>query len=94
MDKSREIGRSLYQNLRRAQLELEAPNNRLHELDDLKSTFIALVSHELRTPAALVYGFLEVAVDEIGPTLTPDRADFLHQALDKTPNAYRVSCRS
>ncbi len=90
LDESREIGRNLYQKLHRAQLELEAVNNRLNELYDLKSTFIALVSHELRTPVALVNGFLEVAVDEIGPTLAPDRAEFLHTALYNTKRLTRI----
>ena len=37
--------------------ELEAANQRLRELDQMKSDFIALVSHELRTPLTLVSGY-------------------------------------
>lgn len=37
--------------------ELESVNQRLRELDSLKSDFILLVSHELRTPLTLVHGY-------------------------------------
>lgn len=37
--------------------ELEAANQRLRELDKMKSDFIVLVSHELRTPLTLISGY-------------------------------------
>jgi PAS domain S-box-containing protein len=40
--------------------ELEQANERLQELDKLKSTFISSVSHELRTPLTSVLGFAKL----------------------------------
>ncbi len=48
--------------------ELEAANNKLQELDRLKSMFIASMSHELRTPLNSIIGFSSIMLDEwLGP---------------------------
>lgn len=39
---------------------LTAANNRLHELDEMKSEFVSLVSHELRAPLTNVRGAIEL----------------------------------
>ncbi|MBA3754039.1 MAG: hypothetical protein H0X01_07890 [Nitrospira sp.] len=38
-------------------LDLEAANQKLRELDQLKSIFVATVSHELRTPLTAIKGY-------------------------------------
>lgn len=40
--------------------ELESANERLRELDRVKSNFIVLVSHELRTPLTLLEGYMHL----------------------------------
>ena len=48
--------------------ELEIANDRLKELDRLKSLFIASMSHELRTPLNSVIGFSSILLNEwVGP---------------------------
>ncbi len=63
----REINRELDQRviertreLAEANAELEAANERLKELDRLKSRFVSMVSHELRTPLNAIQGFAEM----------------------------------
>ncbi|HUZ81880.1 MAG TPA: PAS domain S-box protein [Gaiellaceae bacterium] len=52
----------------RAKHVLEEQNERLRELDALKSQFVALVSHELRTPLTSIMGYLAVLeAGETGP---------------------------
>lgn len=45
--------------------ELEQANQRLRELDRMKSNFIALVSHELRTPLTLLEGYSHLLDDQL-----------------------------
>lgn len=54
--------------LREANLQLAEANERLQELDRLKSRFVSMVSHELRTPIGAIQGFTEMLQAEIfGP---------------------------
>jgi signal transduction histidine kinase len=60
--------RDLEARVRERTLELEQALNRLAELNQLKSNFIANISHELRTPLTHIRGYLELMVDDgLGP---------------------------
>jgi signal transduction histidine kinase len=59
---------TLEQRVRERTLALEASNERLTELDRLKSDFVSNVSHELRTPISNILLYLDL----LGQ---PDRAD-------------------
>jgi len=56
---------------------LERANDRLQELDRLKSAFIANVSHELRTPLNSIIGFSEVVLDGLAGDLEPLAREYL-----------------
>ncbi|MFQ5398653.1 MAG: ATP-binding protein [Anaerolineae bacterium] len=47
--------------------QLEHVNQRLRELDGLKSDFILLVSHELRTPLTLISGYAHLLEEKLQP---------------------------
>lgn len=47
--------------------------------DDQEVGFVALAVHELRTPLTIMRGYIEVFEDELGPTLTPELAEFMHK---------------
>ncbi|HXU92438.1 MAG TPA: PAS domain S-box protein [Gallionella sp.] len=53
--------------------ELAAANVKLHELDQLKSMFIASMSHELRTPLNSVIGFTGVILQGIAGPITEEQ---------------------
>lgn len=48
--------------------ELQSANQRLRELDRMKSDFIVLVSHEMRTPLTLISGYTRLLDAQLGQT--------------------------
>jgi PAS domain S-box-containing protein len=73
---------------REAELELEAQNEQLRQLDGLKDEFIALVSHELRTPLTSIRGYLELMREDT--RLTDEQAHFLETIDRNTHRLQRV----
>jgi len=63
--------------LERLNKELEVANERLRELDQLKSTFVSIVSHELRTPMTSIKGYVENMLDGLTGYLTEKQFSYL-----------------
>jgi signal transduction histidine kinase len=55
--------------------DLRSANDRLRELDQLKSSFVSIVSHELRTPMTSIKGLVENMLDGLTGDLN-DRQTF------------------
>ena len=53
--------------------ELEVANERLLELDRMKSMFLASMSHELRTPLNSIIGFTGILLMEMAGELNPEQ---------------------
>jgi signal transduction histidine kinase len=58
-------------------LELEQANERLREMDHLKSAFVSVVSHELRTPMTSIKGYVENMLQGLTGDLTDKQAHYL-----------------
>ena len=65
-----QLNRTLEQRVRHRTHELQAANEKLKELDHLKSTFVSVVSHELRTPMTSIKGYVENLLDGLAGALT------------------------
>ena len=61
------------------QNELEAANNRLKDLDRLKSMFIASMSHELRTPLNSIIGFTGIILQGMTGEINDEQRDQLQR---------------
>lgn len=54
------------------------------EMEQIKDEFIALVSHEMRTPLTVIFGSLEVAIDDMVPI--EEKRELMRNAIDSTNN--------
>ena len=68
---------TLEQRLHDRTRELQAANERLRELEQLKSAFLSIVSHELRTPMTSIKGYVENMLDGLTGVLTDKQAYYL-----------------
>ena len=59
--------------------DLEEANKRLHDLDKLKSMFIASMSHELRTPLNSIIGFSGLLLQGVAGELNDKQRDSLER---------------
>lgn len=57
--------------------DLMVANEKLQELDKMKSDFVSNVSHELRTPLTAIEGLADNMLDGITGQLNPEQVDYL-----------------
>lgn len=58
-------------------VELEAANRKLKELDRIKSDFVANVAHEFRTPLTIIKGNIDLAIKGGLGAVSPEQAEML-----------------
>lgn len=69
----------IIKDLDRTKQELEVANERLKELDRLKSMFIASMSHELRTPLNSIIGFTGIILQGLEGEINDEQRDSLQR---------------
>ena len=70
---------SLEQRVRERTQELLSANERLRELDKLRSAFVSIVSHELRTPMTAIRGYVDNMLDGLTGPLTDKQGHYLNR---------------
>jgi signal transduction histidine kinase len=80
--------RGAYDGLERKVVErtrdLAMANERLEELDRLKSDFVSNVSHELRTPLTAIKGAVDLVLREVAGPLTEKQSHYLTRVRSNT----------
>jgi signal transduction histidine kinase len=71
------LATGLEQRIRERTKDLQSANERLQELDRLKSAFVSIVSHELRTPMTSIKGLIENMMDGLTGELTEHQNFYL-----------------
>lgn len=74
-----QLNRTLEQRVRQRTSELQTANDKLQELDRLKSAFVSIVSHELRTPMTSIKGYVENMLDGLAGALTEKQSRSLER---------------
>jgi signal transduction histidine kinase len=64
--------------------DLAVANERLKELDRLKSDFVSNVSHELRTPLTAIKGAVDLVLREVAGPLTEKQSHYLTRVRSNT----------
>jgi signal transduction histidine kinase len=64
--------------------DLAVANERLQELDRLKSDFVSNVSHELRTPLTAIKGAVDLVLREVAGPLTEKQTHYLTRVRSNT----------
>ncbi len=78
-----EATRESFREIEAKNRELQASNERLRELDRLKSNFLATVSHELRTPLTSIIGYSEMLVQGMAGPINSEQDEYIRTILEK-----------
>jgi len=73
------LNQTLEQRVQQRTRELQTANDKLQELDRLKSLFVSIVSHELRTPMTSIKGYVENVLDGLAGALTEKQSRSLER---------------
>ncbi len=73
------LAQTLEQRVEDRTQDLQTANQRLQELDQLKSAFVSIVSHELRTPMTSIKGLVENMLDGLTGDLNERQSFYLER---------------
>ena len=74
----------LFQEIQNKNRQLEVANERLKELDHLKSDFVSNVSHELRTPLTAIKGAVDLILRQVPGPLNEKQIHYLARVRSNT----------
>ncbi len=81
---------SLFAQLQQNNLELEAANGKLRELDRLRSQFLSIATHELRTPLTIIMGYSSMLSESLESRATAEEKDLLSESVTACQRLIRM----
>ncbi len=72
---------ALVAELKRHNQEISAANEKLRELDALKSKFLSIATHELRTPLSVILGYNSMLADSLQDRLSEEEKNTLEESV-------------
>jgi len=82
---SDEIEQSKYR-LEKSNMQLEIANDKLKDLDKLKTEFVSLVSHQLRSPLTAIKGYTSMLMEGDYGDVTPKEKEIIERILESSNN--------
>ncbi|MBI5405112.1 MAG: GAF domain-containing sensor histidine kinase [Candidatus Kerfeldbacteria bacterium] len=80
----------LFDQLRKANDDLELANKHLQQLDQAKSEFVSIASHQLRTPMTGIMGYLSMMVEGDFGKIEPKHMEILKNLLEESQRMIRL----
>ncbi len=81
---------ALIAELRRNNQELAAANDKLRELDRLKSQFLSVATHELRTPLTVILGYNSMLAESMEDRLNDEEQETLRESVNACKRLIRL----
>ncbi len=81
---------ALVAELRQNNRELAAANQKLQELDKLKSQFLSVATHELRTPLSVILGYNSMLVESLEDRLNAEEQQTLRESIASCKRLIRL----
>lgn len=81
---------ALFAQLQQNNLELEAANRKLRELDRLKSQFLSIATHELRTPLTIIMGYNSMLAEGMHDRATAEERELLQESVGACQRLIRL----
>jgi signal transduction histidine kinase/DNA-binding response OmpR family regulator len=81
---------ALVAELQEGNRELYAANQKLQELDKLKSQFLSVATHELRTPLSIILGYNAMLAESLADRLTQEEAETLRESVQACNRLIRL----
>jgi signal transduction histidine kinase/DNA-binding response OmpR family regulator len=81
---------TLFAQLQQNNLEVQATNRRLRELDRLRTQFLSIATHELRTPLTIIMGYNTMLADSLLERATPDEKELLGESVSACQRLIRM----
>ncbi len=76
--------------LQKSAISLREANEKLKQLDSLKSTFLMIASHELKTPLTSIKGYLSLVLSGQAGPLNERQKEFLTHLMHATERLHRL----